>query len=63
VEVKYRSSNAQGSGFEYVAYQKQKQITFAARVWCQAYNWTGDSRLMAAAVSGPNCEDIQIVEL
>lgn len=63
VEVKYRSSLAQGSGFEYVADQKQKQMTFGARVWTQNYDWTGDYRLMAAAVSGPDCENIEIIEI
>lgn len=63
VEVKYRSSLAQGDGFEYIAYKKQKQMTFAARIWAQNYNWEGDYRLMAAAVSGPDCENIQIIEV
>ena len=63
VEVKYRSGQAQGDGFDYIAHQKLKRMNFAADVWCQNYSWTGDIRLMAAAVSGPDCEQIEIIEL
>jgi len=63
VEVKYRSSTAQGGGFEYIADQKMRRMNFAAEVWRQGYNWNGDYRLMAAAVSGTDCQDIELVEL
>jgi uncharacterized protein (TIGR00252 family) len=63
VEVKYRSSQAQGDGFEYVGDQKLKRMNFAAELWRQAHRWSGDCQLMAAAVSGPDCENIQIIEL
>ncbi len=63
VEVKYRSSDFQGGGFEYITTAKLKRMKFAADVWKQQYGWTGDYRLMAAAVSGPDCRDIQIIEL
>ena len=62
-EVKYRSAAAQGSGFEYVAYQKLKRMSFAANVWIQTNMWSGDYRLQAAAVSGPDCQNIELVEL
>ena len=63
VEVKYRSSQAQGGGFDYVATQKLKKMNFAAEVWKQTYNWGGDYRLMAAAVSGTDCESIELAEI
>lgn len=63
VEVKYRASVVQGSGFDYIANQKLKRMNFAAEVWRQIYHWDGDYRLMAAAVSGPACEEIQIIEI
>jgi Holliday junction resolvase-like predicted endonuclease len=63
VEVKYRSSQAQGSGFEYVANQKLKRMNFAAEIWRQTYKWSGDYRLMAASVSGVDCQNIEIIEL
>ena len=63
VEVKYRSSIAQGSGFEYIAAQKLNKVNFAAEVWRQSYNWNGDYRLMAAAVTGSGCENIELDEI
>jgi uncharacterized protein (TIGR00252 family) len=63
VEVKYRSNEAQGGGFDYIADKKLKRMNFAAQVWAQNYNWDNDYRLMAASVSGADCENIQIIEL
>lgn len=63
VEVKYRSSKFQGDGFDYVGPQKLRRMNFAAQVWCQNYDWSGDYRLMAAAVSGADCEDIELIEI
>lgn len=63
VEVKYRSQAAQGDGFEYVGPKKQSRMDFAARIWCQNFNYNNDYRLMAAAVSGVNCENIRIIEI
>lgn len=63
VEVKYRSSQAQGGGFDYVASRKLRKMSFAADVWKQVYNWSGDYRLMAAAVSGSDCEEIELIEI
>jgi putative endonuclease len=63
VEVKFRSSTAQGDGFEYIGPQKLHRMNFAAQIWCQKFDWTGDYRLMAAAVSGLDCENISIIEV
>lgn len=63
VEVKYRRGDFQGDGFEYITAQKLHKMNFAAEIWKQTYKWTGDYRLMAAAVSGQDCEDIQLIEL
>lgn len=63
VEVKYRSSQAQGGGFEYIASQKLKKMYFAAEIWKQTFSWSGDYRLMAAAVSGADCENIELAEV
>jgi uncharacterized protein (TIGR00252 family) len=57
VEVKYRRSEAQGGGFEYITSQKLHRMNFAAQVWQQNYRWNGDFQLMAAAVSGIDCEN------
>ncbi|HVS78731.1 MAG TPA: hypothetical protein VHD84_00365, partial [Candidatus Saccharimonadales bacterium] len=61
--VKYRSGAAQGDGFEYIVGRKLQRMNFAANIWCQNYNWRGDYRLMAAAVSGFDCESIEITEV
>lgn len=52
VEVKYRSSSAQGDGLDYVGPQKLRRMHFAAAIWCQTKNWDGDYRLLACSVSG-----------
>ena len=62
-EVKYRASSKQGSGFDYILPKKLKQIEFAAKIWNQQNNWDGDWRLTAAAVSGPDHQNIELIEL
>jgi len=63
VEVKYRASAEQGQGFDYITSRKESQMRFAAEVWAQENNYNGDCRLMAAAVSGDDCENIEMLEL
>lgn len=63
VEVKYRVAESQGDGFEYITARKLKQIRFAAEIWIAENNWSGDWRLLAAAVSGPAANEIEIVEI
>jgi uncharacterized protein (TIGR00252 family) len=60
IEVKYRSSIEQGDGLEYITPKKLKQLHFASQIWIQQNNWTGDYRLLAAAVSDSH---IKIIEL
>jgi uncharacterized protein (TIGR00252 family) len=54
VEVKYRRSNAYGSGLEYVTPKKLKQMRFAAESWLHAHAWRGEFQLCAIEVSGEN---------
>lgn len=61
VEVKYRSSEKQGDGLDYITPQKLKQVEFAAQIWNQQNNWEGDYRVLAAAVSDEAA--IEIIEL
>ncbi|MDO8591534.1 MAG: YraN family protein [bacterium] len=63
IEVKYRTGAEQGSGLEHITPKKLNQIKFSARVWCQNNNWEGDCRLLGAEVSGPNNENIELVEI
>jgi putative endonuclease len=61
VEVKYRSSEKQGGGLDYITSKKLKQLHFAAQIWNQQNQWEGDYRILAAAVSDD--ENILIVEV
>src|SRR5438105_4966169 len=54
IEVKYRISDSQGSGFEYITQRKIQQIDFAARFWCSQNKWHGDYRIIGAEVTGLN---------
>lgn len=63
VEVKYRAQQKQGSGFDYITASKLKQMHFAAEMWIAKNEWSGPSQLMAAEVSGPACEQIELVEI
>jgi ribonuclease HII len=61
VEVKYRQSNQQGSGLEYITAAKQKQMHFAAEMWAAHHNWRGDITLSAIEVSGPAYEVTEFI--
>lgn len=52
VEVKYRSSDSQGSGFDYITPSKLKQMEYAAETWLQKNNWQDESCLSVAEVMG-----------
>lgn len=54
VEVKYRQSDIQGSGLEYITANKLKQMTFAAQMWVNDNGWKGDITLSAIEVAGPD---------
>jgi Holliday junction resolvase-like predicted endonuclease len=60
MEVKFRSSEKQGGGLEYITPAKLRRVRFAAEIWNQQNSWDGDYRLLAAAVSD---NDIQIIEI
>lgn len=51
VEVKYRGSEAQGTGLDYITAQKLRRLYFSARVWIQQNSWEGDYRILAAEVT------------
>ena len=61
VEAKYRSTDKQGVGFDYITERKIKQLKFAAENWCQQTGWTGDWRLMAASVD--TYDQVELIEL
>lgn len=51
-EVKYRRTDHQGSGLEYITPKKLHQMRFAAEAWVHLHHWTGEYQLCAIEVSG-----------
>lgn len=62
VEVKYRGSDIAGSGIEYIAAQKLRQMEYAARRWVAERRWSGEHMLAAIEVSGPGYEVTAFVD-
>lgn len=50
VEVKYRSSNSQGSGIDYITPKKLSQMEFVAQCYVEESKWLGDYSLDAIEV-------------
>ena len=63
IEVKYRSSNAQGDGLAYITDKKVQQMSFAAELWVTNNTWSGGYELMAAAVTGAQFTVTDVIEL
>ena len=61
VEVKYRKSNAWGSGLDYITPAKLKQMRFASELWVSSNNWKGDYSLSAVEVTGVNFEITEFI--
>jgi putative endonuclease len=59
VEVKFRASDRQGDGFDYITPQKLKHMQRAAALWVAVHNWQGEYELLAVSVSG----DTEVVEV
>lgn len=59
-EVKYRSTNEQGEGLEYVTSQKLRQMVFAAESWVAAHSWEQDYRLLVVSMSPDSIEIVEI---
>ncbi len=55
VEVKYRSTALQGTGFDYITTKKLQQMQFSANLWLSQYGRDDyDYRLGAIEVTGPD---------
>lgn len=52
IEVKYRHKNDWGDGLAYITSAKLKQMAFAAEMWVQSHEWSGEYTLGAIEVSG-----------
>lgn len=63
IEVKYRGTEAYGSGFEYIGPNKLRQLVFAANFWVTSKDWSGDFRILAAETTGSDFNKIEILEI
>jgi putative endonuclease len=52
VEVKYRKTNMQGFGLDYVTPKKVSQMQFAAECWVAINSYEGEYELSALEVTG-----------
>lgn len=52
IEVKYRKTNAAGSGLAYITPKKLAQMRYAAETWVHSNNWRHDYSLAVVSVSG-----------
>lgn len=52
VEVKYRFSDSQGTGLDYITAGKLQQMEYAARMWIAENKWDDDYYLSAIEVAG-----------
>lgn len=62
VEVKYRRSDDQGSGLEYVTSTKLRQMQFAAETWVEEYKWHGPCQLSAIEIAGRDFVVLSFIE-
>ncbi|MDB5186070.1 MAG: putative Ribonuclease [Candidatus Saccharibacteria bacterium] len=51
-EVKYRATDKQGTGVDYITPKKLQQMRFAAEMWVSQHNWQGEYQLCVIEVSG-----------
>jgi Holliday junction resolvase-like predicted endonuclease len=61
-EVKYRRTNLQGGGLDYITPQKLAQMQLAAEGWVHLTGWKGEYQLAAIEVSGPGFEITNFIE-
>lgn len=61
-EVKYRLTDRQGTGLDYITPKKLQQMHFAAESWVHSTNWEGEYQLCAIEVSGPNFQITSVVK-
>ncbi len=61
-EVKYRLTDRQGGGLDYITPKKLAQMRFAAEAWVHLTGWKGEYQLRAIEVSGPGFKVTGFVE-
>lgn len=60
VEVKTRSSNMQGDGFDYVTNNKIRHMQRGAELWVMENRWDGPYELIAASVCGGSIDLLEV---
>lgn len=61
VEVKYRRNTKHGGGLDYITPKKLHRMQFAAEMWVQNNDWTGDYQLSAVAIDADHVEFIDSI--
>lgn len=59
VEVKYRSNDNQGEGFNYITPAKLRQMKFAAEMWVSDHEWSGQYTLGVLSAGPDSFEFIE----
>lgn len=60
-EVKYRKTDAQGRGLDYITPKKLQQMQFAAELWVTENNYHGDYTLGAIEMAGEAYEITNLI--
>lgn len=61
-EVKYRRTELQGLGLDYITPKKVRQMQFAAESWVHLTGWKGEYQLCAIEVSGSNYQITNVIK-
>ena len=61
-EVKYRKTDEQGRGLDYITPKKLEQMRFAAELWVSQNNYDGEYTLGAIELSGSDYAVMQLLE-
>ena len=61
-EVKYRRTDNQGAGLDYITPKKLQQMRFAAEAWVHLTNWKGEYQLAAIEISGPEFHITSVIK-
>lgn len=62
IEVKYRQTDHQGQGLDYITPSKLRQMEFAARLWASESRYNGEYTLAAMELSGPDYKITEFIE-
>lgn len=61
-EVKYRKTNMQGAGLDYITPKKLQKMQLAAEAWVHFFKWAGRYELRAIEVSGQGYQITAVIK-